>query len=174
MVHKLLIVAYYTVVSAIAQTSLQPVKLRCEALDNPLGIDSLRPRLSWQVESRARDAKQSAFQVLVSTRPDASKPDIWDSGRVESQAEGIDYAGPSLETARRYYWTVRVWAKSGGPVVAKPAWWEMGLLAPSDWKAQWIAWHDQEDLDDRASRVKWMWLPGEKLEAGKKLTRYQS
>jgi alpha-L-rhamnosidase len=171
-VHKLLIVAYYTVVSAIAQISVQAVKLRCEALENPLGIDSLHPRLSWQVESRARDAKQSAFEVLVSTRPDASKPDVWDSGRMESQAEGIDYAGPALETARRYYWTVRVWAKSSGPVVARPAWWEMGLLAPSDWKAQWIAWHDQEDLDDRASRVKWMWLPGEKLEAGKKLTRY--
>src|SRR5207247_11311800 len=42
----------------------------------------------------------------------------------------------------------------------------------SDWKAQWIAWDDHEDLDDRASGVKWMWLPGETLAAGKKLTRY--
>jgi alpha-L-rhamnosidase len=169
---KLLIVVYYAVVSAIAQTGVQPAKLRCEALENPLGIDALRPRLSWQMESRARDARQAAFEVLVSTRLDISKPDVWDSGRIDSQAEGIDYAGPALDSARRYYWTVRIWPRSGGPVVAKPAWWEMGLLSPSDWKAQWIAWHDQEDLDDRAAGVKWMWLPGEKLEAGKKLTRY--
>jgi alpha-L-rhamnosidase len=124
------------------------------------------------MESPARDATQAAFEVMVSTRPDVSKADVWDSGRIESQAEGIDYAGPALETARRYYWTVRVWAKSGSAAVARPAWWEMGLLAPSEWKAQWIAWHDQEDLDDRAAGVKWMWLPDEKLEAGKKLTRY--
>jgi alpha-L-rhamnosidase len=171
MMFKLLVLATCAVMSAIAQTTLQPVNLRCEALENPLGIDSLRPHLSWRVESPERDAKQTAFEVLISTRPDVSKPDVWDSGRIASQGEGIDYAGPALESGRRYYWTVRVWA-NGGPAAAKPAWWEMGLLKPSDWKAQWIAWHDQEDLDDRAANVKWMWLPGEKLEAGKKLTRY--
>src|SRR5258706_14437800 len=126
--HKLLVVAYYAVVSAFAQIGALPVKLRCEALENPLGIDSLHPHLSWQVQSRTREVRQAALEVLVSTKPDAAKPDVWDSGRIESLVEGIDYGGPALESTRRYYWTVRVWAKSGRPAVAKPAWWEMGLL----------------------------------------------
>src|SRR5260370_21218129 len=48
---KLLVLATCAVMSSIAQTTLNPAKLRCEALDNPLGIDSLRPRLSWQEEA---------------------------------------------------------------------------------------------------------------------------
>ena len=30
---------------------VQPVNLRCEYLVNPLGIDAVKPRLSWVVES---------------------------------------------------------------------------------------------------------------------------
>jgi len=35
-----------------------------------------------------------------------------------------------------------------------PAWWEMGILAPSDWTAQWIGWKDQLD-EDRAD-IRWI------------------
>ena len=37
---------------------------------------------------------------------------------------------------------------------AAPAWWEMGLLAPSDWTAKWIAWKNQLD-EDRAG-IRWI------------------
>ncbi len=41
--------------------------------------------------------------------------------------------------AERYYWQVRVWDGSGkASAWSAPAWWEMGLLEPSDWKASWI------------------------------------
>jgi hypothetical protein len=42
-----------------------PVGLRCDYLQNPLGIDSQRPDLSWRSESSERDSKQTAYRVTV-------------------------------------------------------------------------------------------------------------
>jgi hypothetical protein len=41
---------------------VEPVGLRCEYLENPLGIDAVQPRLSWRIEagdqrSEIRDQK---------------------------------------------------------------------------------------------------------------------
>lgn len=156
---------------ALGQPAIKPVKLRCEALENPLGIDSAHPRLSWQLESTARGAAQAAYQVRVSSRADGVA-DIWDSGRVESAAEEAAYSGPALESGRRYFWTVRVWGKDGTAATAQPVWWEMTLLSASDWKARWISWRDEEDLANRAAGVKWIWFPGDKVAPKQKLTRY--
>ena len=132
-----------------------PVRLRCEHLDNPLGIDSLTPRLSWQNDSTERNWRQSAYEILVSTSQ-GGKPDIWDSGKQQS-ADSIDipYGGPKPASGKRYYWTVRVWDSRGKmSTAATPAWWEMGLLTPADWTAKWIAWKDQLD-EDRAG-IRWI------------------
>ena len=49
------------------------------------------------------------------------------------------YAGPDLESRRRYAWRVRVWdAKGRVSPWSAPGWWEVGLLQPSDWAAAWI------------------------------------
>ena len=40
------------------------------------------------------------------------------------------------------------------------AWWEMGLLHLSDWKASWIYWKNPEDEADHAG-IRWIWLGGE-------------
>ena len=61
--------------------------LRCEYLNNPLGIDVARPRLSWVIESTRRGARQTAYQVLVASSQEQlkqDKGDLWDSGKVES------------------------------------------------------------------------------------------
>jgi alpha-L-rhamnosidase len=152
---------------ALAQSGIRPVKLRCEALENPLGIDSPQPHLSWQVEG---DSMQSAYEVLVSSKPNGPA-DVWTSGKTNSAAEAVDYAGPALQAGRRYFWTVRIWSNGGTPS-SSSAWWEMGLLSPSDWKAQWIAWHDQEAIADRGAGVRWIWYPGDTLVSKEKLTRY--
>ncbi len=75
--------------------------------------------------------------------------------KLSSDSLDVPYSGPKLESRKRYYWTVRVWDAAGKTsVAAAPAWFEMGLLAPSDWTAQWIAWKDQLD-DDRAG-IHWI------------------
>src|SRR3989304_3046955 len=54
-----------------SDTPLSPTDLRCEYLVNPLGIDVVRPRLSWRLESAKPDARgqrQAAYQVLAAGR----------------------------------------------------------------------------------------------------------
>jgi alpha-L-rhamnosidase len=140
-----------------------PVRLRCEYLDNPLGIDIAAPRLSWQNDSGERSWRQSAYQILVAGSEQqlrSGRGDIWDSGRQPSaESVGIVYAGPALKSATRYYWTVRVWDASGKKSeAAVPAWWETGLLAKTDWTAQWISRRDAEGEADRAG-IRWIWAP---------------
>jgi alpha-L-rhamnosidase len=142
-----------------------PVRLRCEYLQNPLGIDTVSPHLSWQSDSAERNWKQGAYEVLVASNDEilrAGKADIWDSGKVDSsESVGIVYRGPALESRKRYHWKVRVWDVAGQvSESAEGAWWEMGLLHPTDWKAKWIRWKNLEDDADR-NGIRWIWVPGQ-------------
>ena len=73
---------------------------------------------------------------------------LWDSGTVTSDASVLrDYAGPPVRSATMYYWRVRVWdARGRVSAWSHPGSWEMGLLKPADWTAQWIRppWDDPE------------------------------
>jgi hypothetical protein len=62
--------------SAIGAATNAPSQLRCEYLENPLGIDVLKPRLSWKLEAspEARGLRQTAYQVLVASTPGMDKP----------------------------------------------------------------------------------------------------
>jgi len=115
-------------------------QLTCEHRIDPLGIDVMQPRLSWKLLSDRRGNRQIAYQVLAaSTVAGLMDGQLWDSGRVESgQSLDVAYAGPALATGQRVYWLVRVWDAAGGVCESAPAWWEMGLLDPDDWRAQWI------------------------------------
>src|ERR1700761_4635179 len=42
------------------------VNLRCEYRVNPQGVGSLRPRLSWELQSGKRGVRQSSYRILVS------------------------------------------------------------------------------------------------------------
>ena len=142
-----------------------PVHLRCEFLQNPLGIDSPAPHLSWQSDSPERNWRQSAYRILVASSPerlDHGKPDVWDSGKRESgESVGIAYGGPKLKSRPRYYWSVRVWdANRHVSQSTEPAWWEMGLLQKEDWSANWISWTNPEAAADRAG-IRWIWVPGQ-------------
>src|ERR1039458_6895368 len=122
-----------------ALASLAPGRLRCEYLDNPLGIDTPQPRLSWVLESKQRAEMQTAYQILAASREallKAGSGDLWDTGKVASdQTLHIVYAGKALGSSQRCYWKVRVWDKDGkASAYSGPASWDMGLLAPQDWQ----------------------------------------
>lgn len=119
-------------------------RVRCEHRENPLGIDEASPRLSWQFQPEGRGQRQTAYQVLVASsveRLAADEGDVWDSGRVTSERSiHVPYGGPALKSRQRCHWKVRTWDGDGQPGEwSAPAWWEMGLLKPADWKAPWIA-----------------------------------
>ena len=126
------------------QAGLQVGQMLCDYQENPLGLDVSQPALAWKVVADQRDERQTAYQVLVACSREnleRGNGDLWDSGRVASDATvQIRYAGQALPSRRMCFWKVRVWDKAGAPspwsAVAR---WEMGLLDPLDWKAVWIA-----------------------------------
>ena len=126
-----------------ADGPLPPSNLRCEYLSNPLGVDARQPRFAWVLQHSERGEKQSAYQLLVATAPDLlaqAKGDQWDTGKTASgQSAQVAYGGKPLESGRTYYWKVRTWDAQGNASPYSPeARFEMGLLSPGEWKAQWI------------------------------------
>jgi len=118
--------------------------LRVEYLQNPLGIDELHPRLSWQLHSSTRGVAQSAFEIRVArdeTSLRAGQDLTWDSGKIASgQSIQYSYAGPALQSRQRYFWQVRVWDAQGEDLGwSAAAHWEMGLVDSTEWSASWIA-----------------------------------
>jgi alpha-L-rhamnosidase len=117
-------------------------KLECEMLKDHLGIDTGKPRLSWQITSDTRNTSQVAYQILVASSPArlaAGQSDLWDSHKVLSDASVmVNYAGKALISRAACYWKVRVWTNKGASAWSQPAKWSVGLLNPTDWKAKWI------------------------------------
>lgn len=151
-----------TAQSSESEKAAPPAALRCEYRVNPLGIDVLAPRLSWQVQDARRGARQTAYQVVASTDQAFTAPDaaVWDSGKVDSdQSVHVVYAGKPLASATRYFWRVRAWDAAGRPTeYSKTAWFETGLLNPADWKAQWItAPVPTEKSEPAIGRANWIW-----------------
>ncbi len=144
--------------------SAEPVSLRVDSRVDPLGIDTPNPSLSWRSDDTAKNWTQAAYRIEVASDPSllaASKPDIWDSGRIASnESIGIAYKGPSLTGGERYFWRVRTWDAAGKQELStEAAWWETGLLAQSAWKAHWISWTDRTETRELA-QMRWLWLPG--------------
>jgi alpha-L-rhamnosidase len=132
--------------ASISAAGLEPVALRCEYRENPLGIDETKPRLSWRVESRERGQRQTAYQLLVATSQELLQPgkaDLWDSGKVSSdETVNIEYAGKELSSGLECFWAVRTWDVEGeASGWSKPAMWAMGLLKPAEWRAD-ISYRD--------------------------------
>jgi len=124
----------------------------CEDLENPLGLDTLAPRLSWRLEAKARAKSQTAYQILVASSPGMLKSDhgdLWDSGKVISdETLHVAYAGKTLRSGEGCFWKVRAWDETGKVSAwSQPAQWQMGLLRPEDWQGHWIAL--TTNLEDR-------------------------
>lgn len=125
------------------QPALAATNLRCEYLVNPLAIHDPHPRLSWVLASASRDQAQSAYRILVASSPALLAKDIgdlWDTGSVTSSATfGIAYAGKPLAARQACYWKIQPIDARGTPGPwSDPSTWSMGLIASSDWSAQWI------------------------------------
>lgn len=130
---------------------IQAGRLRTEAIRDPLGLHATHPRLSWIAEDPRRDARQSAWEIVAADTADAlprddDSPDaadgvwMWASGCVDGDQVQTRWGGVTLGSRQRVWWTIRLWDANGrvGPW-ARPATFELGLLHPRDWHAEWIA-----------------------------------
>ena len=83
-----------------------------EYLNDPLGVDTEKPRFSWKIASQDRDVKQVAYQIIVSEHKKdikKRKGTVWNSGKITGdESVNIDYMGIPLESNKTYYWTVSV------------------------------------------------------------------
>jgi alpha-L-rhamnosidase len=113
--------------------------LTCESLNNPLGIDVREPHFCWQIASGRRNVLQHAYQIQVSPT-EAFNLLLWDSGKVETdQCLYVPYAGPPLVLRARYHYRIKAWDNTGEESPwSETAWWEMGILSASEWKANWL------------------------------------
>ena len=139
-INQLTVIPYVSIYNWFMQ---KPIHLTCEHLSNPLGLDEIQPRLSWQFAANAGLKKQTAYQIIAANSLAALQAevgDVWDSGRVCSdQSHLVAYDGPALASRQRVYWKVRAWNEAGeGSDWSDVAYWEMALLHPQDWQAAWI------------------------------------
>ena len=115
---------------------MKAVRLRCEYLKDPMGIDMQKPRLMWNC---AGGVKQTAYQIVTEN---------WDSGRVASSSMQAVYP-VLLRSRERVVWRVRLWDENDEAGDWSEAFFEMGLLQKSDWQANWIAGNYKVDPKKR-------------------------
>ena len=93
--------------TGIGASSITPVRLRAEGRDTPLGVQALKPRLRWELQTSApvaRGLRQTAYEVLVASSPQAlaaDQGDLFASGLVPSATPSLVYAGSPLESYQR-------------------------------------------------------------------------
>ena len=125
--------------------------LSCENADNPSGIETLSPSLSWKIYSNNRGVRQTAYRILVaddSSLLKQHKGNVWDSKKVPVEHSiHVAYLGKPLLSAKTYYWKVMVWDnQKNASAWSKIAQWQMGLLNDGDWKeAKWIGYEELPD-----------------------------
>ncbi|MFH0843303.1 MAG: family 78 glycoside hydrolase catalytic domain [Bacteroidota bacterium] len=140
-----------------SEAGIFPTGLKCENLDNPQVIDIVKPHLSWvNIAGQAeRGQVQTAWEIRVAGTKEKllrGQADLWASGKVNtSQSVNVIYEGKALTSRQDCWWQVRTWDKNAKVSEwSEPAFWSMGLLNPSEWKAKWIGapWQGEEPIPD--------------------------
>jgi len=142
---KIFISLFLLSIVSIAHTapSLLVKNMLCEYNKDPLGIDIAKPRFSWELESTMRNQVQSGYELIVSENRktvEQRNGDAWSTGKIAGgQTAQIAYAGKALQPFARYYWRVKVYDQNNESSWSDIGWFEMAMISPSDWKAQWIS-----------------------------------
>lgn len=128
---------------------LSVTSLKCEYRNNPLGIETANPSLSWQLTSLQQNVMQTAYRILVADNPASLSKNlgnVWDTKKVNSDASiQIKYNGTKLQPTKVYYWKVMVWDNLKNiSTWSTPSNWQMSLSG--NWNgANWIAYERLPD-----------------------------
>ena len=134
------------------------INLSCEYRKNPIGIDTLQPRFSWQIESTKRGVSQTAYRILVADSQEnleTENGNIWDSGKITSNLSTfIKYKGEELKSGAKYFWKVVIWDKNDiKSSFSKMNFWQMGLIEEGEWRnASWIGKDKSMDVESEEAK----------------------
>ncbi len=128
---------------------------RIEYRENPLGIDTMHPRFSWKLQSDRQNTVQTGFRIVVQTGNEV----VWDSGmRLEDRSicikYGVDNSGGQTDQSAckalipqtLYEVDVEI-TDNHGETAFISGWFETGLMAVENWKADWITHGFEDDLE---------------------------
>lgn len=111
-------------------------KFMVEYRINPIGLDNIKPRFSWQINSDIKENGQSAYRVIVSNNNEI----VWDTKKKKSsQSILLEYDGKELNPFTKYDVNLEVWDRFGKNVQARSSF-ETGLMSPSNITAKWISY----------------------------------
>ena len=106
---------------------MKACNIHTEYLRDPVGIDVQKPRILWNCDGGVR---QTAYQIVS---------DKWDSGKVRSSGMHAQYP-LTLRSGERVTFRIKLWDENDAEGAwSEPAFFEMGLLHPDDWRGKWIA-----------------------------------
>lgn len=127
-------------VSVCSCSTFKVYDLRCEGLEEPLGIDSDIPHFSWKTLC-SKAMTQKAYQIEVASSRSgllAGEADLWQSGRVESSDQiMVPYSGTSLSSRQQCWWRVKIWNDDKESDWSDPRQFGIGIL--DTLKGQYIA-----------------------------------
>ena len=110
---------------------MKAANIKIERLRNPIGVDFQHPEISWVCDG---GREQTAYRVCATV--DGAV--VWDSGVVTTKSMRATYA-PELHSRERVELSVTLYDENGVAGEPSQAYFEMGLLHPSDFKAKWIS-----------------------------------
>ncbi|GAA6409496.1 alpha-L-rhamnosidase [Blautia hominis] len=122
---------------------LKIVNLTTEYQNNPLGIDTKEPRISWKLISETKDTVQTSYQIIVTE----GEKIVWDSNVVnEAQSVAVCYRGEALLPRTQYKVLVKVTDNHGETAQAVGIF-ETGLLTYENMQASWITHGFEDNLE---------------------------
>ena len=121
------------------------------SLVNPVATNTATPIFSWQLQSTQRAVVQTGYQIIAASTPQNlanNVGDLWNSGMVYSNRNlYVIYAGKALSSGAPCYWKVKVITNKGTSDYSAAAFFRVGLLEASDWKATWIGYDKASTFD---------------------------
>ena len=139
---KTLLTVLLCIAGIFSHAQIKPVKLQCEHLVNPLGIDTPEPRLSWQLQDNRYGALQQAYRIVVGTDSvsvAAGTGNMWSTQQITSDEMLVCYVGQTVSPFTKYYWKVDVWDKDNEIRTSDVASFETGMMHINNWKGAWIS-----------------------------------
>ncbi len=122
--------------------------LRTEYLEDPIGLDTYQPRLSWQLNDPRKEARQTGYRILVdqdSVALTRGKGNMWNSQWMEAGDNLALYGGQPLQPFTRYFWRVDILDKDKKPALPAIGSFETGMMEMKNWKGAWIS--DRDDIN---------------------------